>query len=85
MFIFPRPLAAVAAGLAVALAMVGVAAFSDTGAAPGGVPGSPNGAAGAARETRGRMACVETRSTSAAYDTGACAWDTRWGIVRAGS
>ena len=84
MFIFPRPLIAVAAGLAVALGMVGLAGLGDT-AGVETEPGAQAQAAGHAIEPLRAGACSKTESTPPPYDTGACAWDARWGIVRAGS
>jgi hypothetical protein len=85
MFIFPRPLLAVAAGLAVALGMVGMAGLGDRAAAPEAGKRVHGAALEQPREARRRGACVETQSTPPAYDTSACTRDARWGIVRAGS
>ncbi|HYL71311.1 MAG TPA: hypothetical protein VEY89_08425 [Candidatus Dormibacteraeota bacterium] len=85
MFIFPRPLVAVAAGLAVALGMVGLAGLGE-GSAPPEMAAGPHGQVAAhPREARTRGACAETESTPPAYDTRACTRDARCGIVRAGS
>jgi hypothetical protein len=84
-FIFPRPLLAVAAGLAVALGMVGMAGLGEAVATPDEAAALHREALRQPPQARPRGACAETESTPPRYDTGACTRDARWGIVRAGS